>query len=141
MVMAAEYPFFEILGSMVLFFAWLSWVWMAITVLSDVFRRHDISGGTKAGWILAVIVLPFLGVLIYVISNGEQMARRRAEESQAARAGFDDYVKTVAASGGAAAEIERGKQLLDSGAITRDEFATIKATALAQQPAVGAAAP
>jgi hypothetical protein len=93
-----------------------------------VFRRRDISGWTKAGWTVAVIVLPFLGVLIYVVSNGEQMAERQGQASQAV-------------PGGAAGEIERGKQLLDSGAITRDEFATIKATALGQQPAAGAVAP
>jgi hypothetical protein len=133
MVIAAEYPFFSILGSMVLFFAWLSWVWTAIAVLSDVFRRNDISGWAKAGWMLVVIVLPFLGVLIYVVSNSEEMAKRRQQASMDVLAGL--------AAEGATAEIERGKQLLDSGAITRDEFATIKATALGRQSAVGAAAP
>ncbi len=133
MVIAAEYPFFSILGSMVLFFAWLSWVWTAIAVLSDVFRRNDISGWAKAGWMLVVIVLPFLGVLIYVVSNSEEMAERRQQASMDVLAGL--------AAEGATAEIERGKQLLDSGAINRDEFAAIKATALGRQSAVGAAAP
>jgi hypothetical protein len=78
-----------------------------------------------------VIVLPFLGVLVYLIANGTHMATRNEEQSRAARAEFDDYVKTVAAPGGAAAEIEKAKQLLDSGTLTQDEFDAVKAKALA----------
>ena len=104
-------------------------IWLLITVFADVFRRHDISGGKKALWIVFVILLPFLGVFIYLITQDEAMARRRASEVQAAQSQFDD-LRTTAGSG-AAAEIEKAKQLLDSGAITQAEFDAIKAKALA----------
>jgi hypothetical protein len=131
MVFAADYPFLDIFWTMIIFFVWVIWIWMVIAVLADVFGRHDISGWAKAAWTVFLIVLPYLGVLIYLIANSKEMAARKAQESQATRAQFDDYVKTVAAPGGAATEIEKAKQLLDSGAITQAEFDAIKAKALA----------
>ena len=128
---AAEYPFLNIFWTMILFFTWVIWIWMMIAILSDVFRRRDMSGWVKAAWIVFLIVLPFLGVLIYLIANHNGMADRNAERSQAARAEFDDYVKTVATEGGVAAEIEKAKGLLDSGVINQSEFEAIKAKALA----------
>jgi hypothetical protein len=131
MFFAADYPLLDIVWTMLVFFAWVIWFWLLITVFGDLFSRHDISGWGKAGWMVLVVVLPYLGVFIYLISQGKQMAERRGQQSRAARADFDDYVKTVAASGGAAAEIEKAKQLLDSGAISQAEFDAIKARALA----------
>jgi hypothetical protein len=131
MVFAADYPFLDILWTLLVFFGWVIWFWLLIIVFSDLFSRHDISGWGKAGWILLVVVLPYLGVFIYLIAQGRQMAERREQRSRAARTEFDDYVKNVAAPGGAAAEIEKAKQLLDSGAITEPEFDAIKAKALA----------
>jgi hypothetical protein len=131
MLFAADYPFLDILWTMLVLFAWVIWFWLLILVFSDLFSRHDISGWGKAGWIVLVVVLPYLGVFIYLIAQGRQMAERRDQQSQAARSEFDDYVKTVAAPGGAAAEIEKAKQLLDSGAITQAEFDAIKTKALA----------
>jgi type VI protein secretion system component VasK len=131
MVFAADYPFLDVFWTMIIFFVWVIWIWMVITVLADMFGRHDISGWAKAAWTVFVIVLPYLGVLIYLITNSKEMAARKAQQSQAARAEFDDYVKTVAAPGGAAAEIDKAKQLLDSGTITQTEFDAIKAKALA----------
>jgi membrane protease subunit (stomatin/prohibitin family) len=96
-----------------------------------VFRRHDLSGWGKAGWTLFMIILPFLGALIYLIAQGDGMAQRRAQDVQGQRAQVDEYVRSVAGSGGPAAEIEKAKQLLDSGAITQAEFDSIKAKALA----------
>jgi hypothetical protein len=130
MVFAADYPFLDIFWTMIIFFSWVIWIWTVISVLSDVFTRHDLSGWAKAAWVVFVIVLPFLGVLIYLIANGGAMAERRMDQSQADRAEFDDYVKTVATPGGAA-EIEKAKQLLDNGTITQVEFEAIKARALA----------
>jgi Short C-terminal domain/Phospholipase_D-nuclease N-terminal len=129
--LAADYPFLDILWTLLVLFAWVIWFWLLIIVFSDLFSRHDISGWGKAGWIVLLVVLPYLGVFIYMIAQGAHMAERRAQRSQAARTEFDDYVKTVAAPGGAAAEIEKAKQLLDSGAITQAEFDSIKAKALA----------
>jgi hypothetical protein len=129
--LAADYPFLDILWTMLVFFGWVIWFWLLITVFSDLFSRHDISGWGKAGWIVLVVVLPYLGVFIYLIAQGAHMAERRNQRTQAARTEFDDYVKTVAAPGGAAAEIDKAKQLLDSGTITQAEFDAIKAKALA----------
>ena len=130
MFLAADYPFLDILWTMLVFFGWVIWFWLLIIIFGDLFSRHDISGWGKAGWIVLVVVLPYLGVFIYLIAQGQHMAERRDQRSQAAKSEFDDYVKTVAAPGGAAAEIDKAKQLLDSGAITQAEFDAIKAKAL-----------
>jgi purine-cytosine permease-like protein len=130
-VAATDYPFLDIFWTMLIFFSWVIWIWTAIAVLMDVFGRHDISGWSKAAWVVLVIVLPFLGVLVYLIANSGDMAARKAGQSQAARSEFDGHVKDVAGSGGAAAEIEKAKRLLDGGAISQGEFDTLKAKALA----------
>jgi hypothetical protein len=131
MVVATDYPFLNILWTMIIFFAWVIWIWIMFMILADVFRRRDISGWMKAAWTVFLIVLPFLGVLVYLIANHDGMAQRGAEQAHAQRAQVDDYVRSVASSGGPAAEIDKAKQLLDSGAITQSEFDTIKAKALA----------
>jgi hypothetical protein len=121
----------DIIWTMFVFFAWVIWFWLLITVFSDLFRRHDISGWGKAAWSLFVIVLPYIGVFAYLISQGKQMAERRSAEMQASRASFDDYVRDVAANGGATGQIAKAKQLLDTGAIDASEFEQLKRTALA----------
>jgi Short C-terminal domain/Phospholipase_D-nuclease N-terminal len=131
-VLAADYPFLNIFWTMIIFFAWLIWVWMMIGILTDVFRRRDLSGWAKAGWTVFLIVLPFLGALIYLVSNHDGMADRSMKQAQVAQAEVDDYVRKVAHNGGGAAtEIEKAKDLLDSGAIDQSEFEAIKAKALA----------
>ena len=130
MVLAADYPFLDVFWTMILFFCWVAWIWMLIMIFSDVFRR-DISGWTKAAWCLFVLVLPFLGAFIYLIVDGKGLTERRVRDAQVSQANFDQYVRTVAADGGAAGEIEKAKQLLDSGAIDQAEFERLKAKALA----------
>jgi hypothetical protein len=129
-LLAADYPFLDLVWTMIVFFAWVIWFWMVITVLGDVFRRHDLSGGGKVGWSLLIIFLPLLGVLIYLGTQGKHMAERNARQAQAAQSQMDDYVRSVADGGGAAAEIERAKKLLDEGAISQAEFDQIKQKAL-----------
>ncbi len=129
MLLATDYPFLNILWTMIIFFAWVIWIWIAITVLIDVFRRHDIGGFSKAGWVILVIVVPFLGVLIYLLANHEGMAKRSAKQAEAQKAQFDQYVRDTA--GGSADEIAKAKELLDSGAISQAEFDQIKQKALA----------
>ena len=99
-------------------------------MLIDVFRRHDISGWGKAAWTIFIVILPWIGVLIYLIVNHDGMAERRMRDVQTSQAQFDDYVRKTAGSGGAASEIERAKALLDNGTITQQEFDAIKAKAL-----------
>src|SRR6185503_69141 len=85
-ILAADYPFLNILWTMIIFFAWVIWIWIAITVLVDVFRRHDIGGVSKAGWVILVIVVPFLGVLIYLLANHDGMAKRSTKQAEAQKA-------------------------------------------------------
>ena len=129
-MVGADYPFLDVLWTMLIIFAWIIWFWLLITVFSDLFRRRDTSGFAKVLWIIFVIVLPFLGVFIYLIVNHDGMTDRSMKQAQAAQAQMDDYVRTVASSGGAAGEIEKAKGLLDSGAITQAEFDALKAKAL-----------
>jgi hypothetical protein len=131
MIIAADYPLLQVFWTILIFFAWVAWIWVVITVLGDVFRRRDLSGWGKAGWTIFVIALPFLGVLTYLVAHSGDMAERNAKESQAAKAQMDDYVRSVAASDGPATEIEKAKGLLDSGSITETEYDSIKAKALA----------
>lgn len=131
MLLAADYPFLDVMLSMFVFFLWILWFWLLFTVFADIFRRHDISGLGKTGWVLFCILLPFLGVFIYLISQGQHMAERNMSQVQAQQAKMDEYVRETAGSGGATAEIERAKNLLDSGTITQEEFNAIKQKALA----------
>jgi len=131
MFLAADYPFLDVPWTMLVFFLWVSWFWLVIIVVSDIFRRRDISGGKKTLWLLFILFVPFLGVFCYLIANSDDMARRRAEDARAMQTQTDDYIRSVATEGGAAAEIERAKGLLDSGAINQSEYDAIKARALA----------
>jgi Phospholipase_D-nuclease N-terminal/Short C-terminal domain len=129
MLIAADYPFLDVLWTMIIFFAWVTWIWIAITVFTDVFRRHDISGWGKAAWVVFVIVAPFLGVLVYLIAQHDGMRERSMKQAQEQRAAFDQYVRESA--GGSAAEIAKAQELLDKGAINQAEFDRIKQRALA----------
>ena len=127
----ADYPFLGVLWSMLVFFVWVAWFMLLFKIVGDVFRRRDIGGGMKTLWLLFVLFVPFLGVFVYLIANNDEMAQRDLERAQAAQAQFNDYVQQAAGSGGAAAEIDKAKKLLDSGAINESEFAALKAKALA----------
>jgi energy-coupling factor transporter transmembrane protein EcfT len=131
LLIGSDYPFLDIFWTLIIFFAWVIWFWLLITILADVFRRHDIGGGKKTLWVLFVIFVPLLGVLIYLLVNSGGMADRSTKEAQTAQAQFDSYVRETAGSGGAAAEIEKAQKLKDSGAITEEEFQALKSKALA----------
>ena len=130
MPIATSYPFLDILWTTLIFFAWVIFIWIAITVLIDVFRRHDLSGWAKAAWVIFIVILPWIGVLVYLIVNHSGMAERRMKEVQSSQAQFDDYVRQTAGTAGAAGEIEKAKALLDNGTINQQEFDAIKAKAL-----------
>jgi hypothetical protein len=128
-VLGADYPFLDVLWTLLIFFCFVIWFMLLFRVIIDIFRRHDIGGGHKTLWLIFVIVLPFLGVFIYLIAESKGMAERSMQDVQAQQKQLDDHIKSV--SGGAAGEIEKAKGLLDSGAITQAEFDAIKAKALA----------
>ena len=132
MLLASDYPFLDVLWTLIIFFLWVIWFWLLFTVFIDVFRRHDIGGGKKALWLIFVIILPFLGVFIYIITQNDGMTQRNLDRAKAQQAQFDQYVReTAGGGGGAAGEIANAKQLLDQGAITQAEFDAIKQKALA----------
>ena len=130
-MLAADYPFLDVLWTMLIFFLWVIWFWILITVFIDLFRRKDTSGVSKVLWIIFVILVPFLGVFVYLLVNHDGMADRNIAQAQSQQKQMDQYVRETAGSGGAAAEIEKAKGLLDSGAITQAEFDAIKSKALA----------
>jgi len=118
--------------TLLVFFAWVIWFYLLITVFGDLFRRHDLSGWAKAGWIIFAIVLPYLGVFVYLIAEHDGMAERSAKQLQQSQAQMDDYVRSVAAKSDPADQIAKGKQLLDQGAISQAEYDALKQKALAQ---------
>jgi hypothetical protein len=130
-MIAADYPFLDLLWTMVVFFIWVTWFWLLFTVWADIFRRDDVSGLGKTAWLIFTLVLPFLGVFVYLISQNEGMTKRNIERARSQRAQLDEYVRETAGSSGAAVEIDKAKQLLDSGAITQTEFDALKRKALA----------
>ena len=129
MPIAAEYPLLNIIWTMFVFFIFIMWLMIVFKVIVDIFRRKDTGGGVKALWLIFVIFLPFLGVFIYLIAEGKNMAQRDAEQMMAQKAELDEYVRGVA--GGSAGEIAQANKLLAEGTITQEEFDQIKAKALA----------
>ena len=127
----ATWTFFLVLWAMIIFFAFVIWIWLLITVFVDIFRRKDCGGFTKALWIIFVIVFPYLGVLIYLIANHNGMAERGEKVVQSVQAQQDAYIKSVAGSTSPADQIAQAKSLLDSGAISQAEYDALKGKALA----------
>jgi hypothetical protein len=129
-VLSSYPPFLSLLWTMAVFFAWIIWFWLLITVFSDLFRRHDTGGGTKVLWMIFVIVLPYLGVFVYLIANHDGMTERASKQQEAQQRQLDERIRSVSPSS-PAADIEKAKQLLDNGAITQAEYEALKAKALA----------
>jgi hypothetical protein len=129
--MLAAYTFGDVLWSMLIFFLWILWFWLLFTVWFDIFRRHDESGWAKAAWLIFTIILPFLGVFIYLIVENDGINKRNMERAKAQQAQLDTYIRDTAGGGSdPAAQIASAKNLLDSGAITQEEYDTLKAKAL-----------
>lgn len=132
MPIATDYPFLNILWSMLVFVGFIMWIWLAIMCFMDIFRRHDMGGFVKALWIIFIIFIPLFGVLLYLIVYHNSIAERSAKEQAAYEKAFDQRVKSAAGTGGPASEIDTAKALLDAGTISQAEFDKIKADALAK---------
>src|SRR5947209_16857903 len=116
---AADYPLLNLIWSMLVFFSWILWIWLLVVVYTDLFRRRDLGGLGKTGWVVFTLVLPFIGVFCYLITQGRSMAERREREMGEQRAAMDDYVRSVAAtSPNGGDQLAKAKDLVDSGAIT-----------------------
>jgi len=131
MPIAADYPFMGIFWSMLIFMLFFMWIWIAITIFADIFRRHDIGGFAKAMWIIFIIFIPWLGALVYLIAQHDGMAERAARGMADAQVQFNQHVQETVASSGPAGEIQAAQNLLAAGTITQAEFDTMKAKALA----------
>lgn len=132
---SSGYPFLDAMWTMFVFFGWVLFIWLLILVYTDVFRRQDIGGWAKAGWVVFTIVLPFIGVFTYLIVEGRAMKDRQAQDAEQAQAELDAHIRRVAtggggANGGTADQIAQAKHLLDTGAITPDEYSRLKQKAL-----------
>jgi len=129
-LIAADYPFLDVLWTMFIFFAWVIWFWLLISIFGDIFRRHDIGGGAKTLWCIFVILTPFIGVFVYLISQSKGMNERNLQSVKQQRQQTDEYIRSVAAED-PASQIAQAKSLLDSGAINQQEFDSLKQKALA----------
>ncbi len=132
-MLAYDYPVLGVFWSMMIFFSWVAWIVLLFRVIGDIFRNHSIGGFSKALWLIFVIVIPWLGVLIYLLANGDDMGRRNVAQQQASQDAADSYIRETAGSGGggSADELTKLAALRDSGVLTDDEFAAQKAKLLA----------
>jgi hypothetical protein len=129
-MLAYDYPLLGVLWTMFVFFLWIAWFFLLFRVVADVFRSHDLGGWAKTAWLLAVLVLPFVGVFAYVIARGDGMGRRDVAAAQARQDAFDAYVRDAAGSGGSADELAKLADLRTQGVITEAEFEQQKAKVL-----------
>jgi ABC-type multidrug transport system fused ATPase/permease subunit len=130
-LLATDYPLLEVFWTMLIFFAFFIWIWLLFIVFADIFRRKDTSGFAKVMWIIFIIILPYLGVFVYLIAEHNGMAERSQKQAEAVQSEMDQYVRSVASSNDPSAQIANAKSLLDQGAITQAEFEQIKQKALA----------
>jgi hypothetical protein len=131
MILATSYPLLEVFWTMLIFFAFVIWIWILITVLIDIFRRRDASGWVKVLWIVFIILLPYLGVFVYLIAEHKGMSERAVKQQKSAEEQVEGYVKSVASKADPTEQIANAKKLLDNGTITQTEFDQIKQKALA----------
>ncbi len=129
-MLASSYPLLDIFWTMLWFFLFFAWIWLLIIVFGDIFRSHDLSGWAKALWTIFVVLVPWLGVLVYLIARGGKMQDRAVKEAQQQDQAFRSYVQDVAAPTNSADQLAKLADLKASGAISDQEFQTAKAKLL-----------
>ncbi|MGW6393442.1 SHOCT domain-containing protein [Streptomyces sp. NPDC055103] len=133
-----DYPLLNLFWTMLWFFLWIMWLFLLFKIISDIFRDHELSGWGKAGWLILCLLLPFIGVLVYVIVRGTGMTQRETARAREAEAAFQDYIRKSASgssggsgsAGGGADELARLADLRERGALTEEEFQKAKAKLL-----------
>src|SRR3954467_6011736 len=131
MVMANDFGVGQVLWSMIWFALLFIWIWLLVAVFSDIFRSHDLGGGSKALWSIFIIFLPYLGVFVYLIARGGKMHEHAVAQAQAIDAAQKAYIKDAVTDGSGASEVARLAQLRDQGVLSDAEFQQAKAKALA----------
>ncbi|MFJ7589819.1 SHOCT domain-containing protein [Streptomyces sp. NPDC097617] len=126
-----DYPLLNIFWTMLYLFLWIMWFFLLFKIITDIFRDHSLGGWGKAGWLIFVLLLPFLGVFVYLIARGRSMGERDVKQVQENEAAFREYVQKTASSGGSADELHKLSALKDKGDITQEEFDRAKAKLLA----------
>jgi len=132
-MLATDYPVLDLFLTMLYFFLFFIWIWLAIMVFFDIFRSHDMGGWAKALWVIFIIILPFLGILVYLIARGGGMQERRIHEAEQQKKAFDSYVRQTAAGPGedSASQLTKLADLKNQGHLTDAEFEAQKAKILA----------
>ncbi len=130
MLLAYDYPLLDVFWTMLFFFIWVAWIIILFRTIADIFRSRDIGGFSKAMWLIGVVILPWLGVLLYLIIRGGGMYERDVESAQRQQEALDAYVRQTVAPSGSADELVKLAQLRDSGVLTEAEFAAQKAKIL-----------
>jgi len=128
---AYDFPLLGLFWTMMFFFLWIAWIVLLVRTIADIFRNREMGGIGKAFWLIFVIIIPWLGVLIYLIAHGKDMASRDIAQQQAQQDAFNSYVRDTAGSGGSADELAKLADLRDRGVITDAEFTTQKTKLLA----------
>jgi hypothetical protein len=124
-------PLLDLFWTMFLFFLWVVWFWLLITVFADIFRSDDLSGWGKAGWVVLTVLLPYLGVLAYLVARGRSMQERQGQRQRQLEEATASYIRGVASAPSTTEELARLAQLREAGALTEEEFASQKARILA----------
>lgn len=131
-MLANNYPLLDIFWTMLEIFVFVIWIWLLIIVFSDIFRSHDMGGGSKALWVIFVVILPYIGVLVYLIAHGGKMHERAEAQAKQAQSQFDAYVKQAAGTSGSSSadQLTKLADLKAKGIITDAEFEAEKAKVL-----------
>jgi ABC-type multidrug transport system fused ATPase/permease subunit len=131
-ILGSSYPLLDLFWTMFEIFIFILWIWLLIAIFGDIFRSHDMGGGAKALWVIFVIIIPFIGVLVYLIARGGSMHERAAAQAKREQEAFDDYVRKTAGSPGGSSVDQLAKlaDLKDKGTISQAEFDAQKAKLL-----------
>ncbi|MGB7050955.1 MAG: SHOCT domain-containing protein [Acidimicrobiales bacterium] len=131
MTATTTYPILDIFWTMLQIFVFIIWIWLLITIFSDIFRSHDMGGGAKALWFIFVLIIPILGVLVYLIARGGSMHERAVAQAQRQQQAFDDYVRQTAGGSSQVDELAKLADLQAKGVLSDAEFEAQKAKLLA----------
>ena len=131
-MLASDYPILDIFLTMLYFFLFFIWIWLLITVFVDIFRSHDMSGVIKALWVIFIIIVPFLGVFVYLIARGGKMHERQAQQAAEQQKAFDSYVRQTAGTSGTdtASQLSKLADLKSQGVLSEEEFQSEKSKLL-----------